>query len=128
MSYRTDLRVYRDRYGLTPAAMDPDIQVAVVYAPGFGSAWSAREFGDLAQLLMFHPDIVRYVQNTPVQQRTESDIKAVLDRIGVTDYVYCGAVDDLRIRWVDEGTRFRITEYDGSERVEILDPSDYITA
>ena len=104
------------------------LQVAVVYAPGFGSAWSAREFGDLAQLLMFHPDIVRYVQNTPVQQRTESDIKAVLDRIGVTDYVYCGAVDDLRIRWVDEGTRFRITEYDGSERVEILDPSDFITA
>ena len=125
-------RVYRDTYGLPASAGDHygevTLQVAVVYAPGHGAEWSAREEGDLAQLLMFHPDIVKYVQNTPVQQRTESDIKAVLDRIGVTDYVYCGAVDDLRIKWIDEGTRFRIRYHDGNEWIEVLDPSDFITA
>jgi hypothetical protein len=124
-------RVYRDLHN-GGGAMQVTLQVAVVYAPGHGAEWSATEAlvgnTDLAKLLMFHPDIVRYVQDTPVQQRTESDIKAVLDRIGVTDYVYCGAVDDLRIKWVDEGTCFRIRHYDGNEWIEVLDPSNFITA
>lgn len=108
------------------------LQVAAVYAPGFGAEWSATEASlgntDLAKLLMFHPDIVRFVQDVPVERRTESKLKAVLDRIGVTDYVYCGAVKDLRIKWIDEGTRFIITQYDGNERVEVYDPSDFFAA
>jgi len=30
--------------------------------------------------------------------------------------------------WVDEGKKFRIDEYDGTERVEILEDTNWFTA
>jgi hypothetical protein len=34
---------------------------------------------------------------------------------------YSGGVQDLKVAWIPEGTKFQITEYDGSESIELLD-------
>ena len=74
---------------------------------------------------------MRYVLDTPPAQRTERDLEAVLEGIEghcgsvPNEYVYCGAVLDLAVRWLDVGTRFRIMEHDGNEWVETYDPSRY---
>ena len=107
-------------------------QVAVVYAPGHGARWSTQSFSDpnLPALLVFHEAIVRYVLDTPPAQRTERDLEVVLDGImghdsEPSEFVYCGAVLDLAVRWLDVGTRFRILAHEGNEWVETYDPSDY---
>jgi hypothetical protein len=41
---------------------------------------------------------------------------------------YTGGVSDLEIVWVQEGRKFQITEYDGSESIEFLDEVNWITA
>ncbi len=38
--------------------------------------------------------------------------------LGIKD-VYCGGASDLSIKWVKEGERFSINEYDGSESLYI---------
>ena len=47
------------------------------------------------------------------------DLNAVAEDLFPDEYH--GGLDDLKICWVDEGERFRISEYDGSESVELLD-------
>jgi hypothetical protein len=42
--------------------------------------------------------------------------------------VYLGGVRDLKVEWIDEGTLFRIHEYDGYESVEYYDIEDYFMA
>lgn len=42
--------------------------------------------------------------------------------------VYLGGVYDLEVEWIDEGTLFRIHEYDGWESVEHYDIEDYFIA
>ncbi len=38
--------------------------------------------------------------------------------------IYTGGIEDIEIVWVSEGERFEITEYDGSESLNILLPTD----
>ncbi len=42
--------------------------------------------------------------------------------------LYTGGVSSLRVVWLDEGTQFRIDEYDGAECIEILNEVNWITA
>ena len=37
---------------------------------------------------------------------------------------YDGGVDDLQVEWIEEGTHFEITEYDGSESIRIFGKAD----
>lgn len=41
---------------------------------------------------------------------------------------YLGGVDDLTVKWIKQGTQFRVTEYDGSESLEFHDGINWITA
>jgi hypothetical protein len=42
--------------------------------------------------------------------------------------MYLGGVGDLTVRWVPQGTLFRVTEYDGSETIELKEADDWIVA
>ena len=44
------------------------------------------------------------------------------------DYFYPGGADGLRIEWLQEGTRFRIDEYDGSENIVTEHDQEWLTA
>lgn len=41
---------------------------------------------------------------------------------------YCGRARDLQVKWLPEGTVFRIDECDGYESVEILGDVDWVVA
>ena len=90
-----------------------DGMTAVLVSPGYGAGWSTWMYeypeclfdGKLAQMLLDHvdhQDVVEYCEKTYPD-------------------AYLGGLDDLEVIWLPTGTKFRITEYDGSEGVEILD-------
>ena len=50
----------------------------------------------------------------------------VVEKYG--ENMYLGGMENLMVVWVDEGNKFRIDEYDGNERVEILEDANWFTA
>ena len=93
-----------------------DGKVAVLYSPGFGSGWFTWNTEHPG--LLYDPAVVQWV---------ETHLLARDERIDITLYLedkypgmYIGSnIEDLRIAWLPIGTQFRITEYDGSEGIEV---------
>ena len=93
-----------------------DGKVAVLHSPGYGAGWSTWCYNDdLVETLLFHPLIVEKVESG-------------LERVITTEWlvqqfgedfsdVYCGGASELEIKWLPEGTAFRIDKYDGFETV-----------
>ena len=42
--------------------------------------------------------------------------------------MYCGGGMDLEIQWLPIGTKFRVTEYSGSEGIELADEIEWYIA
>ena len=94
-----------------------DGKVAVLISPGYGAGWSSWNNSED----VFLPEIVKLVENK--QQHL------ILDKMNQLGYTgYYGGYNDLKIEWVDVGTRFRITEYDGSEGIEYENDCVWIVA
>lgn len=94
-------------------------KVAVLVSPGYGAGWFTwnTEFPQL----LFDPQLVEAVEN--------QDKAALLERAEkIAPGAYLGGMDQLRIRWLPEGTQFQVTEYDGSEGLKIVDEQEWITA
>lgn len=94
-----------------------DGKVAVIYSPGYGAGWTTWSVPAEG---MFHPALVEAIEN---KMKEESIVELCKSLFG--DEVYYGGADRLVIEWLPVGTRFRITEYDGSEDIEILDEVNY---
>ena len=95
--------------------------VAVLHTWGYGGGWYSWNNG--CPEILFDPTIVAMVERTvPVEQI----MLHIIVRYG--DEIYTGGVDTLRIRWVPVGTRFRVQEYDGSERIILEEDHPWITA
>lgn len=94
-------------------------QVAILYSPGYGAGWFTwnRDFPEC----IFDPEIVELV----LQQRPSSEIEALAETKWGIDF-YSGGADQLKVRWLDVGSPFRINEYDGSE--SIVTSVDFMTA
>jgi hypothetical protein len=95
-----------------------DGKVAVLYSPGYGAGWSTW---GAPQELVFDPEIVALVEADK-----HDEVPALLSARGY-DF-YAGGAEDLSIKWLPEGTAFRINEYDGNESVEVIGEIDYLTA
>jgi hypothetical protein len=97
-----------------------DGKTAVLVSPGFGagfSTWNKPEMAvdfDLVEAFL-SGDINRFAY-------------IVDEKYNADDNLYLGGMEDLMVVWVDEGKKFRIDEYDGNERVEILEDADWFTA
>jgi hypothetical protein len=91
--------------------------VGVLYSPGFGAGWSTWNNNDLA----FDADLVKAF----VDGGKEAVIKVADEKY---PDIYKGGLDDIEIEWVPQGTAFRINEYDGSESIEYIGDSSYMTA
>lgn len=82
-----------------------DGKVAVLISPGFGAGWST--WGYSQPQCLFDPKVVQWVE-----EGKSTPIEDVIDYDG--DF-YTGGADDLEIVWLEEGTQFRVEEYDGYE-------------
>ena len=103
-----------------------DGKVAVAYSPGFGAGWSTWNDNELAETLLFHPDIINMILSN---KQSEIDNDWLVEHFGEEfKDVYCGGVSNLSIEWLPVGTQFRIDEYDGSEGViELQNDKIYTT-
>ena len=92
-----------------------DGKVAVLYSPGFGAGWSSWNDKEYKEFLLHDEKLVELVENDRIAG-IEDYIKSVYPE---TDNFVCtlGAWD-LRIQWMEPGTQFIITEYDGNEGIE----------
>ena len=89
-----------------------DGKVAVLLSAGYGSGWGSWNYG-VHEVIMFHPKIVGMVEDGREMDITEEWLEKELGLEGV----YTGGREGLYIKWVPEGTRFRLDEYDGAESI-----------
>ena len=95
-----------------------DGKVGVLVSPRFGAGFSTWGYPTEA---IFDPTLIELVENEKWQE--------AIDFVESTwDGVYSGGVQDLKVAWIPEGTKFQITEYDGSESLELLDEINWIQA
>lgn len=113
-----------------------DGKVAVSISPGFGAGWSTWNgkeyelftFPDekLVSLIEYKCESITQNQLLERSRDIEQYVCEVLGAnsdgdIGESEYVYLGGSSDLIVEWVPVGTKFRISEYDGSETLELCD-------
>ena len=96
-----------------------DGHVAVLYSPGFGAGWWTwnREY----EGLIFDADIAQALLSGDRDRIAEIAASRYPD-------AYLGGLEDLEVWWVPMGARFEITEYDGSERIHLLDDKPWFIA
>lgn len=95
-----------------------DGKVAVLYSPGFGAGWTT--WGAPPELL-FDPEIVALVEASK-----KNKIPGLIKKRGFSFYAK-GALG-LKIMWLDQGTLFRVSEYDGEETIETINDIEFIKA
>lgn len=96
-----------------------DGKVAVLYSPGYGAGWYS--WNSHQQALLFDPTIVHCIE--------AGDKNGALARAKIIEPDgYFGGLDDLSVLWVEEGTVFRIDEYDGSESITTNKDDDWVVA
>lgn len=98
-----------------------DGKVAVLYSPGFGAGWSTWSRGEYDNKVLFDPMIVQCVEAGDFDKLTTYMTLWYPD-------MYLGGMDSLEIAWLPEGALFRITEYDGSESIEVKEDMDWMVA
>jgi len=89
-----------------------DGKVAVLLSAGYGAGWGSWNYG-VHDVIMFHPKIVQMVEDGREMDITEEWLEGELGLEGV----YTGGREGLYIKWVPEGTKFRLDEYDGAESI-----------
>ncbi len=99
-------------------------KVAVVYSPSYGSGWYTWHG---KEELLFHPEIIGKIEENKRADITE---EFCLNLLGdsVKDDIYCGGVEDLRIKWIEQGQEFELEEYDGSESITEIHREKYLKA
>ena len=94
-------------------------KVAVLYSPEFGAGWYTWN-QDHPEIL-FDPAMVKLVEKG---QYDELATYVELKYPGI----FTGGLHDLQVVWIEEGKKFRVVEYDGSESIEIQDDMDWMIA
>ena len=93
-------------------------EVAILVSPGYGAGWYSWNT-DYPQLL-FDPEIVDFVLECEKNDVSYIDKEKQIINKFQSKYpnAYLGGADGLKVKWIKQGTQFKIKEYDGSERVE----------
>jgi hypothetical protein len=97
-----------------------DGKVAVLYSPRYGAGWYS--WNNTFPQCLFEPKIVEAIESGYDTAQLE---KLAHELFG--DDFYAGGARDLVIKWLPEGTPFRVHEYDGSETIKYAD-DDVIVA
>jgi len=91
-------------------------KVAVIVSPGYGAGWSTWNESKIC----FDPIIVKWIEGGKAGAPP-------LDHYGKSA-PYAGGLSQAEIEWIDEGTDFRVEEYDGYESIELIGDIDHFTA
>ena len=92
-----------------------DGRVAVAVSGGFGAGWST--WNDVS------PMDARF--NQLFLDGKFAEAVALCEKL---ELGYAGGAEDVGIEWVPVGTRFVITEYDGSESLQTIDDFNWLEA
>ena len=95
-----------------------DGKVGVLVSPAFGAGFSSWGYPTEA---IFDPTLIELVENEKVQEAVDYCESTWSDG-------YSGGVQDLRVAWIPEGTKFIIEEYDGAESFLFEENINWITA
>jgi hypothetical protein len=95
-----------------------DGKVAVLVSPDYGAGWYSWH---LNEELLYDPSIVQWLESEEFDK-----IENYLTLKYPNEYF--GKLEDLTVVWIDQGTEFRITEYDGAESIELKDQTKWLVA
>jgi len=101
-----------------------DGKVAVLVSGGFGAGWSTWNNDEG---LLFDKEVVEILLNEALSEEEQQYKIYSLCEVKYPD-AYLGGVTGLGVKWVSEGTRFVIKEYDGSESLECLESMNFHVA
>ena len=93
-------------------------QVAVLISDGWGSGF--HTWGAPVEAI-FDPTLINFIVMAQLQEAITYVESTYPD-------VYTGGIDELIVRWIPEGAKFIITEYDGNESIMLQDQEAWITA
>jgi hypothetical protein len=93
-------------------------KVAVLVSAGWGAGFLS--WGAPVEAI-FDPMLVDMIENDKIQDAIQYVEKTYPDACS-------GGVSDLYIEWIPEGAKFIINEYDGSESIQLLDDTNWLTA
>lgn len=88
-------------------------KIGIVYTPVHGGGWSS--WWDPAMAL--DQELAHAIE----AGASSNELEEIAAK-NWPDY-YIGTIECAKVEWVDEGTLFRITDYDGCESIEY--PADY---
>jgi hypothetical protein len=88
--------------------------VAVLISRGFGAGWSTWAHDHEREGLLFDSRLVDYVLQTSSEGLAE-----YAESLGYTSYT--GGAQEVRVEWLEPGTRFMVDDYDGSESIRTFD-------
>jgi hypothetical protein len=94
---------------------DEEGRVAVLISPGFGAGWSTWSRGKETEALLFDSRLVDAI----LAEMPEAEFVAYCESLGYDHYK--GGAEDLRVVWLEPGTRFLVEDYDGSESIRTFD-------
>lgn len=93
--------------------------VAVLISSGFGAGWSTWAHDGEREALLFDCRLVDYVLS-----RGSEGLETYTEELGYTSYT--GGAREVRIEWLEQGTRFYVEEYDGSESIRTFDHLSHV--
>ena len=102
--------------------------MAVLVSPGGGAGWSTWFAGpaSLGAWCLFAPEVVAWVEAG--KPGGLALLRELVDAHPSAGAMYCGGGMDLEIQWLPIGTKFRVTEYSGSEGIELADEIEWYIA
>ena len=108
--------------------LDDEGNVAVLVSHGYGAGYSTNNLFNSDECI-FDPFVVEIVSK-PGWYKKPDNLKVLShhlkDKYGQS--FDTGGIEDLVVEWIPEGTKFRISEYDGAEYIEVLHEIDWIEA
>lgn len=105
-----------------------DGRVAVIVSPGYGAGWSSWGEPQQREQLLFDKRFVTLkLENQPDIIERER-VRALLEEVFPGNAPYEGGFAKAHVEWIEPGTIFRISEYDGNEDLIVLDNDERFTA
>jgi hypothetical protein len=102
---------------------EKDGMVAVLVSPGYGAGWSTWNDSKYCEILTMDYDVVEaFIEGNLFK------VKSIVEEKVGGGGIYFGGLEDVVVKWVEKGTAFEITEYDGSESIRIINNIDFMVA
>lgn len=103
--------------------MIKDGKVAVLISPGYGAGWYTWNQGrEGCENILYCPELVTAI----LAGSTGLEVMNLAESL--FPEAYHNGVGDLKVKWIPVGAKFRITEYDGFETLEIADEVEWMVA